>query len=143
MVTPLDAGAKKEIVDAIIEAERFTSGEIRVHLIKKPVGDILEHAKKIFIKLGMQRTRDRNAALIVVALESREFAIVGDSGIDRIAGGDFWAEARDRMLRCFSDGQVKEGILSGVAAVGDKLKKHFLLKGGGKNELDNEVTQDR
>ena len=53
---------QQRIVDAIREAERNTSGEIRVHIENFCFGDALEKAKKVFRKLEMQNTKDRNQA---------------------------------------------------------------------------------
>ncbi len=132
---------RKEIIAAIAEAERMTSGEIRVQIHKKCEGDVLQEAQKIFHRLKMHRTRHRNAVLIFIALESRYFAILGDSGIHHQVGGSYWSEARDKMESYFSKYQIKEGIVAGILSVGDKLKTYFPVNPDDKNELSNKITE--
>ena len=123
-----------------MDAERLTSGEIRVHLKKKCGEDVLNDAKKIFLKLKMHRTREHNAVLIFVAHESGRFAILGDSGIDIKVGASFWDQTRDRMAAHFSQGLLVEGLREGILSAGGQLKKYFPHKTGDRNELSNEVT---
>ncbi len=131
---------KERIARAIVEAEKMTSGEIRVHVASKCGDDVLAHAKKVFERLRMHRTQEKNAVLIFVALRSKKFAILGDSGIHRRVGDLFWQEARDRMLSHFSKDEILEGIVAGVLSVGEKLKKFFPVKNDDKNELSDAVT---
>jgi len=69
------------IVSAIAEAERKTSGEIRVYISHRRRTDPLAFAQKRFLELGMAKTRHRNAVLIYLVPLTRRFAIVGDEGI--------------------------------------------------------------
>lgn len=131
---------KNEIVEAIREAERGTSGEIRVHLKDKCGGDILAESKKIFHKLRMHRTKHRNGVLIVIAFQDRKFSILGDAGIHRHAGDDFWSQTRDAMAHHFSKGEMKEGILTGIRKAGSQLKKHFPAETKNRNELPDNVS---
>ena len=142
MVNLLNKRAKEEIVEAIRWAERETSGEIRVHLKKKCGEDVLVEAKKVFSRLRMHRTRERNAVLIFVAWESRQFAILGDRGIHERVGDLFWAETRDTMEACFARGLLKEGITAGVESVGKKLRAYFPRQAKDINELSNTVTEE-
>lgn len=142
MVTPLDKQAIKAIEAAIGEAEKHTSGEIRVHLLKSCKGDPMDQAGKIFARLRMHKTQWRNSVLILVALQSRNFVIFGDQGIHEKVGDAFWNETRDRMLSHFRKAQIKEGIISGVLNVGEALKAYFPISQDDKNELANQVTSD-
>jgi uncharacterized membrane protein len=75
---------KDKIVNSIKEAEKETSGEIRLHLESKCKGDALERAVKVFKKLKMHQTQLRNGTLIYLAVKDRKFAIYGDEGINEI-----------------------------------------------------------
>jgi uncharacterized membrane protein len=142
MVKGMDKEIKKEIIKAITEAEKMTSGEIRVHIQNKCTGDAFEYGKKIFHKLKMDKTKDKNGVLIVVAKDSKKFAILGDKGIHEKVGDDFWNETRDKMLEHFKKDELKEGIITGVLSVGEKLTTHFPCQKGDKNELSNNVSED-
>ena len=70
---------KNQIVEAIKTAELNTSGEVRVHIETVCKGNVLDRAAEVFAKLEMQKTALRNGVLIYIALESKSFAIIGDS----------------------------------------------------------------
>src|SRR5262249_41205847 len=65
------------IVQAIRKAESKTSGEIRVLIQRgKLNSDPFVAAQKKFHRLGMHRTRERNAILIFVAPRVHKFAVI-------------------------------------------------------------------
>ena len=55
---------KKQIVNAIKEAEKETSGEIRVHIESSCKKDTLERTVQLFEKLKMHETQLHNGTLI-------------------------------------------------------------------------------
>ena len=70
------------IVQAIQEAEKKTSGEVRVHIEKKcPKKDPVKRAISLFQKLRMHKTDLRNGVIVYVATEDHLLAIWGDEGI--------------------------------------------------------------
>lgn len=142
MVNKLLGEEKNKIAEAIQVAEQRTSGEIRVHVAKKCPDDVLSHAKKIFHRLRMHRTHQKNAVLIFVALESKKLAILGDNGIHEHVGEDYWQKTRDLMLKYFSKNEICEGIKAGVTSVGEKLRKHFPIGSHNPNELGNGVSEE-
>lgn len=142
MVKLLDEKDSEQIVEAIRRAELLTSGEIRVHIRKKCSADCLKDARHLFKKLGMHRTKKKNAVLLLIAQDSHQFAILGDEGIHRHVGDSFWNKTRDLLAEAFSQGRYKEGIMSAIENIGDKLKIFFPVEPGDKNELSNTVTSD-
>ena len=95
-------GQKNRIIGAIREAERKTSGEIRVYLERKGEGEIMSRAGKIFEKLGMSRTKHQNGILIYLSLANRSFAVLGDQGIHNKVGDEFWREIVESMKEFFA-----------------------------------------
>src|SRR5438067_5878128 len=86
------------IVQAIREAERNTSGEIRVYVQRgKLKQDGLAAAQKRFNRLGMHKTHARNAVLIFVAPRVHQFAVVGDEAIHERCGGQLWERVVAKM----------------------------------------------
>ncbi len=136
----LDRNTKKSIVEAIQSAERRTSGEIRVHLQTRCRDDVFWEAKKVFSRLKMQRTKERNGVLVFVALKSRQFSILGDIGIHRQVGDHFWTKVRDKMQLHFAAGRLREGLVEGIRDIGEKLAKHFPCEKADRNELSDTVT---
>jgi uncharacterized membrane protein len=128
------------IIAAIQEAERNTSGEIRVHIEKACKGELLEEAAKTFQRLGMHETEARNAVLIFLAPERREFAIIGDKGINQVVPPDFWQAERDLMLGYFRQGAFAQGICAAIEQVGEKLKEFFPFQADDTNELPDDIS---
>ena len=60
----------KLIVDAIIAAEKETSGEVRVYVESRcKFMDALDRAAELFFTLKMDQTEERNGALVYVAIK--------------------------------------------------------------------------
>ena len=75
------------VVQAIQQAEKKTSGEVRVHIEKKcPKKDPIKRATSLFQKLGMHKTELRNGVIVYVATEDHLLAIWGDEGIHTKVG---------------------------------------------------------
>jgi uncharacterized membrane protein len=134
-----DSIQKEKIKTAIEKAEHQTSGEIRVCVEKNCTIDPISRAAYFFKKLKMNKTEHRNGVLIYLAHEDKKFAIIGDSGIHRHAGDDFWQEVKEIMLSHFKTGKIQEGIVEAVLKTGHKLKKFFPFEENKKNELSDDV----
>jgi uncharacterized membrane protein len=133
----LSAADEARVIEAIREAERNTSGEIRVHLIAKMKGEMLSVAALAFKKLDMHKTAARNGVLICVSMRDRQFAILGDTGIHEKVGAGFWDEVRDEMQEQFRKGDITQALILGISRAGQKLKEHFPYQDGDRNELND------
>ena len=132
----------EDIVAAIRQAELSTSGEIRVFISHKPVTDPLPVAQACFLKLGMERTRQRNGVLIFVAPRSHKFAVIGDAGVHAHCGDVFWRELTDVMAGYFRKSEFTSGIVQGIRKAGQLLTQHFPVRPGDQNELPDDVAHD-
>jgi uncharacterized membrane protein len=130
------------IRDAIKEAENETSGEIRVHIETKLSGSVLDRAAWIFRHIKMHETEKRNGVLFYMALMNKEFAIVGDSGINSRVPDDFWDRTKDIVQENFRAGRYSEGLIEGILIAGSQLKEHFPYKKDDINELSDEISFD-
>jgi uncharacterized membrane protein len=130
------------LVEAIAEAEKKSSGEIRVHVTRRKPDNLEERAKRRFELLGMTKTALRNGVLIYIAPKLRRFQILGDSGIHEKCGDEFWKATAAEMETHFRRGDFTEGIIHGVAKIGNLLAEHFPRESGDVNELPDEVTED-
>ena len=131
---------QEEIVSAIKEAERNTSGEIRVHLEKKCSRSALDRASEVFSVLKMHKTALRNGVLFYLAWESHKFAILGDAGINEKVADDFWDSIKDHMAEKFIEGKFTEGLSEGILKAGTALKQHFPYQSDDVNELSDEIS---
>ncbi|MBT8178854.1 MAG: TPM domain-containing protein [Eudoraea sp.] len=132
---------EQQIVDAILEAEKDTSGEIRVHIEATTKSDHFDRAREIFHILKMDNTREGNGVLLYVAVADHKFVIYGDSGINDVVPDDFWTRTKDTIEGHFREGRFKEGIIAGVLMAGQELKAHFPWHPDDENELSNEISR--
>jgi uncharacterized membrane protein len=128
------------IVESIRKAELATSGEIRVHVEVGAEAPAISVAKRVFFQLGMDKTSDRNGVLILLEVDRREFAIIGDEGIDKVVPADFWDSTRDIMQRYFREGEFAKGIELAIGEVGTQLKTYFPYQSDDVNELPDEIS---
>lgn len=104
--------------------------------------NVLDEAAWLFRKVGMHKTADRNGVLIYLALKERNFAIIGDSGINAVVPPGFWDSIRDHMQQKFSEGLYADGLADGVRMAGEKLREHFPRSKDDVNELTDAISFD-
>ncbi|MDN3587012.1 TPM domain-containing protein [Pedobacter aquatilis] len=129
-----------KIAHAIAEAEKATSGEIRIAIDKHCEGDAYHTATEYFAKLDMDKTAQRNGVLIYLAHADHKFAIIGDSGINKLVPENFWETTKIAMSAHFAKGNLADGIVAGVALAGEKLALFFPYQSGDINELPNDIV---
>jgi uncharacterized membrane protein len=130
---------------AIRQAERGTSGEIRVAVSRFYFwGDVRLAAERAFTRLHMERTRQRNGVLIFLVPRRRRFVILGDAGIHGQAEPGFWDQVAEQMGGDFRAGDLTSGLERGIAAVGERLARHFPADPSrDTDELPNAVVRTR
>jgi uncharacterized membrane protein len=134
---------KKQITDAIAQAELNTSGEIRLHVEGKCKIDVLDRAAYVFEKLEMNKTAQRNGVLFYLAVYDRKFAIIGDAGINQLVAADFWNETKETMLEFFKEGKFADGLSKGILMAGEQLKTNFPYQSDDVNELSDEISFEK
>jgi uncharacterized membrane protein len=132
-----------KIAEAIGRAEKTTSGEIRVAVTEREVGDVVIEAEKQFVKMGMTKTELRNAVLIFFAPLSQKFAVVGDEGVHKRCGAQFWQHVTEEMTPLLKAGRYTDAIVIAVEEIGQVLAREFPWTQGDRNELPNTVERDR
>ena len=129
-----------DIRQAIMNAELDTSGEIRVHIENTFSGEVMDRAAFVFRQLGMNNTKLRNGVLIYLAVKNRRFAIIGDSGINKVVPENYWNDIKSNMLNQFRENRFTEGLIEAITATGLHLKKHFPHQRDDVNELPDEIS---
>jgi len=137
----LTAHEEQEIVAAILESEKNTSGEIRVHIESHTRLAHDERAKEVFHMLKMDNTKEENGVLVYIAVNDRKFAIYGDCGIDKVVPDDFWESTKNEIQGQFIKGNFKQGIINGILRAGEELNSHFPWKPNDTNELSDEISK--
>jgi uncharacterized membrane protein len=132
----------EKIVAAIAEAERGTSGEIRVFISHRARPDALAAARIRFRKLGMHRTRHRNAVLLYLSPRTRSFAIFGDTGVHEKCGDDFWKKTAAQFSGDIGSLPMNEAVIRAVRTLGGVLAEHFPAQQGDPDELPNRIERE-
>ncbi len=132
----------RRIVEAIREAEKNTSGEIRVHIAKKVRQSILDDGLAVFQKIRMYKTAERNGILIYITHKSRQFCIIGDEGIHKKVAPQFWDNLSEKMTSYFKEQKFTEGTIATILEIGTSLKQFFPYIKGDKDELDNTISYE-
>ena len=135
------AGLDLAAVEAAIrEAERSTTGEIRVAVLPRLRGGLEKAVRPAAERLGMTRTSGRNGVLILVEPSRRAFLVWGDIAIHANVGDAFWQEVATAIEDRFRAGDFTGGLVRGIEAAGRGLVAHF-PRGPGThpNELPDSV----
>lgn len=131
---------EQQVVQAIKAAEKNTSGEIRVHMENSCKGQVLNRAAQVFKTLKMHETEQRNGVLFYLAVKDRQFAILGDAGINHKVPENFWDDIKENMQELFKKGEFAKGLSEGIAAAGEQLSTHFPYQSDDVNELSDDIS---
>jgi uncharacterized membrane protein len=116
------------VVAAIQDAEQKTSGEIRVSISPKHIDDAVAAAQAEFLRLGMNKSPERNGVLIFVAPRAHKFAVIGDEAVHAKCGEEFWRQLAEAMAGYFRRLEFTPGIIHGVQKAGELLAEHFPVR---------------
>jgi uncharacterized membrane protein len=129
------------IVQSIRNAEKRTSGEIRVFIESKcSYVDPVDRAAEIFFGLKMEKTEDRNGVLLYIAMKHKQMAIFGDEGIHQKVGSEFWNKEVQKILSQFRQHHYAPGIVQIVTEIGEALVTHFPYQNEDRNELPDDIV---
>jgi uncharacterized membrane protein len=133
---------KEQIVQAIRNAERETSGEVRVFVeSRNPFVNVMDRATELFFDLKMQNTEHRNGVLLYIAMKDKELALFGDEGIYNKVGADYWNTEVKNMIAQFSKENISNGIEQCIQHIGQTLKEKFPYEANtDKNELPDDIV---
>ena len=136
---------KEGIVEAIRSSEKRTSGEIRVFVESRcRYVDAIDRATELFFSLGMEKTVDRNAVLVYVAMKDKQLAVYGDEHIHQKVGKEYWDNTVRSMLKTFNRENYGIGLRDCVVHIGEALHYYFPYDNQtDKNELPDDIVFGR
>ncbi|MDB5192813.1 MAG: hypothetical protein JWQ96_2376 [Segetibacter sp.] len=131
---------QRQMLEAIREAEKNTSGEIRLFVESKcAYVNPVDRAQEIFLQLQMDKTRDRNAVLLYMAMDDHQLAIFADEGIYKRLGAEYWNIEVKKIISAFKKDDHTTGICTIINDIGDALKEQFPYEKADKNELPDDI----
>jgi uncharacterized membrane protein len=79
--------------------------------------------------------------LLYAAMDDRQLAILGDEGIHKKVGNEYWNAELQKMISKFDKENYAEGIRTIIADIGAALTQHFPFnKDTDKNELPDDIV---
>lgn len=81
------------------------------------------------------RTASRTGLLLFVSLAERHVEIIADAGIHARAGDGAWKSVIGEFRAAVARGQLVDGFLAAIAAIGDLLATHAPRSTADRNEL--------
>ena len=126
-ITILNREEDHRIVKAIKQAEKNTSGEIKVHIENHCKGNVEERSLFVFNRLKLNKTKLRNGVLIYLAVKDHKFAILGDENL---------------MQRRFKENRFADGLEEGIMRCGEKLKNFFPYQSDDTNEIPDNISYE-
>lgn len=141
----------KQVKDCITEAEKLTSGEIKVLICsassilpRVTIADkekaVIRRAKREFSRLGINKTKDSTGILILISVEERMVRVQPDEAIDDIMPQSTWQPLVNCVVEGIKGGFPARGLCNAVSQMGNFLSKHFPIKPGDVDELSNDVV---
>ena len=131
----------QQVAEAIAQAEKTTSAEIRVFVSESAVNEPVLEAEKQFVRMGMMKTALHNGVLIYFAPKSQKYAVIGDKGVHEKCGQKFWEHITEEMTPLLKLGKFTEAVVLAVKEIGAALAKEFPPVPGDKDELPNRVER--
>lgn len=138
----LSPSEREKILEAIKVAEQRTSGEVRVFIESRcRFVNPLDRAAELFWNLKMDQTAEHNGVLVYVAVKDHQMAILGDEGIHKKVGNEFWSLEVDKMRMHFQQDHYMDAIVNVVNDIGEALHTHFpFARDTDKNELPDDIV---
>jgi uncharacterized membrane protein len=78
--------------------------------------------------------------LFYLSIKDKQFAIIGDTGINALVSDNFWESIKNQMSAKFGEGLLAEGLTEGIRMAGEKLKTYFPIQKEDRNELSDDLS---
>ncbi|MGD2272477.1 MAG: TPM domain-containing protein [Desulfobacterales bacterium] len=136
----LSGEEQHRIFAKIAAAEKLTSAEIKLVIIKRCRNDIRKKAYKVFKKYKLDQTDQRNCVLVLLVTADRQFLIYGDQGIHQKVGPQFWFDVESHIATKFKENKMGEGLCAGIHLIAKKLAYYFPYQRDDRNEISNDIV---
>lgn len=133
---------KELIKESVKNAEKNTSGEIRVAVIGGCHINHLNRAVEEFSKMGITATRDHTGVLISIFVDERKVIVLADEAINEKVPTGTWDDVIKVIVESIKDPKQlnSNGIVKAVELAGKHLSEHFPHKADDTNELPDDIA---
>jgi len=89
----------------------------------------------------LQRTRERSGVLLFVSVAEHYVEVIADEGIHARVPEDTWHKLVREFTMRIKAGEIGEGFIEAVNAIGGHLQTHFPGEAGNPNELPDHLIE--
>lgn len=106
--------------------------------------EVMQHAQAMFLEAELHRTRNRDAALLLVSLFEHQVVVLLDRGIRERLGAERLAPVISAVTARLTSGRLQEALLDGIARLEEILAAGgFRARPGESNEIPDNVIEQR
>jgi len=98
-------------------------------------------AREQFLAQNLHTTRERTGVLLYVSVAEHHVELLADAGIHAKVPAGTWDLVVSKLTARVKAGQVGEGFIEAVGAVGAQLAAHFPAAGVNPNELPDHLIE--
>ena len=98
-------------------------------------------AKLVFLQRGLASTAEHCGVLFFVSRAEHYIEIVPDIGIDQAVEPGAWQRIVDAFTASVKKGEVEQGFLGAIEALGALLAKHYPPEGENPNRIHNRLVE--
>jgi putative membrane protein len=100
-------------------------------------------ARVLFAEHGLHATRDHTGVLVLVSELERRVVVLGDTGVDAHVREQGWRDIVAALVAQVRAGRAADGLVAAVESVGALLATHFPRSADDRNELPDQVIDER
>ena len=101
----------------------------------------MRRAREQFLAQNLHTTRERTGVLLYVSVAEHHVELLADAGIHAKVPDGTWDLVVSKLTARVKAGQVGEGFIEAVGAVGAQLATHFPAAGVNPNELPDHLIE--
>jgi len=116
---------------------------LRIHFVphRQRYRQAHDNAMRQFLGRNIHITTKRTGVLLFVSLAERYAEVVADAGINEKVPQETWNAVVAGLIAHAKKGDIADGFVEAIGAVGALLAEHFPVSADDVNELDDHVVE--
>jgi len=127
----------------ITAAEKLSTAEFKIIIAPRAWFGFRRKAVKLFKKYQLDKTKDRNAVLLMILEKDQQILVYGDSGIHDKLEPTQWQVLVDSIVDEFKENSPAKAIGLGINLIACILKDHFPASKELNNQVSNEIIFEK
>jgi putative membrane protein len=98
-------------------------------------------ARLVFLDRGLASTEEHCGVLFFVSQAERHVEIIADRGIDQAVEPGAWQKIIDAFTASVKQGQIEQGFVGAIEALGALLARHYPPQGENPNRIPDRLVE--